>query len=378
MRTMVLRLVRTIACGASLAAVPAAMLAGERTADAHGSVSVVVTADFPTFHDALSPYGNWVDLPGRTVWVPNAAVVGAHFRPYDSGGRWVYTDEGWYFETAWGWGAIPFHYGRWMFEAPYGWVWVAGYDWAPAWVDWSYGGGYVGWAPLPPSGVSVEIDSPHWYYVEERHFAEPHVAIHVLPVARAHYAATVALPIRAPHATGRWYAGPAAASVSRASGRPIYTARISAPAAGADYRVKPIHHGAVVVPAARLPAVRAAGPRAPMLERTGKSAPVRMAPSHAPARMAPGHAPARMAPAPAPARVAPAPVSRTPPPARPPMTGPAPRKMAPDPLPRPAPPARTMVRPPDHAPPSAAAPRPMPRVAPPAPRPPPPHSRSGK
>lgn len=34
-----------------------------------------------------------------------------------------------------------------------GWVWVPGVEWAPAWVSWRVGGGYIGWAPLPPHGV---------------------------------------------------------------------------------------------------------------------------------------------------------------------------------------------------------------------------------
>ncbi|HEV8322935.1 MAG TPA: DUF6600 domain-containing protein [Myxococcota bacterium] len=404
MTPIVTSLVRTIAIALAGAAVPAALLTGERAADAHDSVSVsvVVTADLPTFHAALSPYGTWMDRPGGEVWVPNAAVVGPHFRPYDSGGGWVYTDEGWYFDTAWEWGAIPFHYGRWTFEPTYGWVWVAGYDWAPAWVDWSYGGGYVGWAPLPPAGVTVEIGSPHWYFVEERHFAAPHVTDHVLPAGRAHYAATVATPIRTPHSGGgRWYAGPAAGAVSRASGRPILAARISAPARGADYRVAPERHGPAASPT-RLPAVKGPGPRAPLPVRA--PAPSRMAPGPAASRMAPGRvpshkvttpapaparpsparsdrapgpAPSHLAPAPMPSRklTSPAPAPRPPPPARsdmrpgpgpsPKMTSPAPR---PAPAPRPPPPARSTVsRPPEHAPPPAgASPSPRPRPAPPA------------
>jgi hypothetical protein len=35
----------------------------------------------------------------------------------------------------------------------YGWSWVPGTVWAPAWVTWSYGNNYVGWAPLPPTVV---------------------------------------------------------------------------------------------------------------------------------------------------------------------------------------------------------------------------------
>ncbi|HEX4138962.1 MAG TPA: DUF6600 domain-containing protein, partial [Candidatus Methylacidiphilales bacterium] len=33
-------------------------------------------------------------------------------------------------------------------------VWVPGYTWAPAWVSWRYGDGYVGWAPLPPDSLA--------------------------------------------------------------------------------------------------------------------------------------------------------------------------------------------------------------------------------
>src|SRR5262249_23599259 len=44
-----------------------------------------------------------------------------------------------------------FHYGRWIFDASHGWVWVPGKEWAPAWVSWRDGSGYIGWAPLPPA-----------------------------------------------------------------------------------------------------------------------------------------------------------------------------------------------------------------------------------
>jgi hypothetical protein len=416
---MMMSSARTIAMGLALAAVPAALLAGEGAANAHDGVSVVVTADLPTFHAALSPYGTWVDRPSGEIWVPSASVVGADFRPYDSGGGWVYTDEGWYFDTAWDWGAIPFHYGRWTFESEYGWVWVAGYDWAPAWVDWSYGGGYVGWAPLPPAGVVVSVSSPHWYYVEERHFAAPRVATHVLPVGRAHYAATVAMPMRTPHsAAGRWYAGPKASAVSRASGRPILAARISAPARGADYRVTidrraPGVTGKVSSPAMapRAPApVRAHVAPAPGPSRVAPapgaarfapspaparkvtspalaprpSPPVRPAPDRSPARVAPDRAPARVAPGPAPSRLAPGPAPSRPAPVRSDVKGPgpSPRMTAPAPAPRPPPPARSTMSGPAHGPsPAAAPPSPRPRPSPaPAPRPPAgrPAARPGK
>jgi hypothetical protein len=39
-----------------------------------------------------------------------------------------------------------------------GWVWVPGYDYAPAWVVWRHADedGYVGWAPLPPGALFID------------------------------------------------------------------------------------------------------------------------------------------------------------------------------------------------------------------------------
>ena len=86
-----------------------------------GSVAVSVS----TFEPALSPYGEWVyaENVGR-VWRPAVNVVGEDFEPYQSGGHWVYSDEGWMFESDYDWGWAPFHYGRWYREPRFGWVWA--------------------------------------------------------------------------------------------------------------------------------------------------------------------------------------------------------------------------------------------------------------
>ncbi len=71
----------------------------------------------------------------------------------------VYTDDGWTWvadpSEPWGW--ATYHYGRWTNLDGIGWVWVPGYTWAPAWVSWRYGGGYCGWAPLPPE-TTIGVD----------------------------------------------------------------------------------------------------------------------------------------------------------------------------------------------------------------------------
>jgi hypothetical protein len=104
------------------------------------------------FHSTLDPYGNWVDDPNYgTVWTPSTDVVGDDFSPYVTAGSWTYDDYGnyvWASDYDWGW--APFHYGRWAYLGSR-WGWIPGRTYAGAWVSWRAGGGYVGWAPLPPT-----------------------------------------------------------------------------------------------------------------------------------------------------------------------------------------------------------------------------------
>jgi|GEM_PF-459836 len=129
-----------------------------------------VSVSYQTFYDNLSPYGQWVEDPQYgNVWVPNE---GGDFRPYGSRGHWVMTDYGntWVSDDPWGWAC--YHYGRWTYDSYYGWVWVPGYEWAPAWVTWRYGGGYSGWAPLGPGisiGVSYNCPESWWIFVQPQY-----------------------------------------------------------------------------------------------------------------------------------------------------------------------------------------------------------------
>lgn len=147
------------------------------------------------FDGALLRYGHWVDDPeyGR-VWRP--ARVPAGWRPYTQGG-WVYTrDYGWVWVSDEPYGWVVYHYGRWAWSTHYGWVWVAGYEWAPAWVEWCYGGGYVGWAPMPPDPYwqgayyygSYDCSSPAYYsravFVSETYYGRPGMSSHYEPAPR--------------------------------------------------------------------------------------------------------------------------------------------------------------------------------------------------
>jgi len=118
--------------------------------------AVVITAPPATptidyFQAHLTPYGQWVDVPGvGTAWVP-AAANDPMWRPYMNAGHWQFTDAGWFWQSDYPWGDMAFHYGRWIKNEFTGgrWGWVPGYDWAPSWVSWREGSGGMGWAPLP-------------------------------------------------------------------------------------------------------------------------------------------------------------------------------------------------------------------------------------
>lgn len=101
------------------------------------------------FHDELSPYGTWVNFSTYgNVWRPYGY---SGWRPYMDG-YWGYTSYGptWYGNEPYA--PYVYHYGYWIFTPAYGWVWVPGYDWHAGRVNWSYGGGYIGWRPQFPSG----------------------------------------------------------------------------------------------------------------------------------------------------------------------------------------------------------------------------------
>jgi hypothetical protein len=113
---------------------------------------------FQTFYDQLGDQGTWMQTDDYGyVFQPN--VTDPNWAPYTDG-HWVSTDEGWNWVSNESWGWATYHYGRWANIEGTGWVWVPGYRWAPAWVSWRYGGGYYGWAPLPPETLAgVDYDS---------------------------------------------------------------------------------------------------------------------------------------------------------------------------------------------------------------------------
>jgi Family of unknown function (DUF6600) len=230
-----------------LAAVPAAARAddwadGPPSAGYDVSVDVQGAVTFDSFQGALQPYGDWVVVGSYgQVWRPH---VPAGWRPYYYG-RWEWTNEGWLWvsEEPWGWAA--YHYGRWAYDPYYGWLWIPGYEWAPAWVSWRTSGDVIGWAPLAP-GFSVYVSSyPFidfwWTFVPSVRFVSyPVHTVAYAPVhARRWFDATAPAPARPPRgvrvgpAPAPAWGGPAPRVIEQRIGRPVTPARIvRAPAPG--------------------------------------------------------------------------------------------------------------------------------------------------
>lgn len=148
--------------------------------------------DIAYFYNYLQPYGLWISYaPYGYVWIPRN--VGHNWRPY-SRGRWVWTDYGWTWVSLERWGWIAYHYGRWGWDRRIGWFWVPDIVWAPAWVAWRWGGGHIGWAPLPP-GVDFipgrgfgrrdwKIPHNYWIFVPGRNFMDRSLDRWILPYER--------------------------------------------------------------------------------------------------------------------------------------------------------------------------------------------------
>ena len=141
--------------------------------------SYQVGIGFNYFYSSLSPHGRWIEIDdGFVVWKPR--IHNRHWQPYAQG-TWIWTNDGWYWDSFEPFGYVVYHYGRWHYDDYYGWIWVPDYQWAPAWVEWRYDDDYIGWAPLSPyavfnvhSGIhfSINFSFPynHWNFVRYKYF----------------------------------------------------------------------------------------------------------------------------------------------------------------------------------------------------------------
>ncbi|HUI91769.1 MAG TPA: DUF6600 domain-containing protein [Chitinivibrionales bacterium] len=158
---------------------------------------------------ALNDYGEWIDMPGLgRVWRPDA---GPGWRPFMHG-HWVYTTEGWFWDADEPFGWIVCHYGYWYDDAAEGWVWVPGYDWSPACVDWFVTDDEIGWVPRFPPGYKRGFKREQWTFCATENFTAADVLGHV----------EMRLRPRTDQVRGNFYHGaPGISLVQRSVGAPI-------------------------------------------------------------------------------------------------------------------------------------------------------------
>jgi hypothetical protein len=114
------------------------------------------------YEGELAYYGQWVyERPYGYVWVPD--VYHYTWRPYYNG-RWVwYPICGWTWVSYEPWGWCVSHYGRWHWRGGLGWYWIPTRYWSPAWVYWYSGYDYIGWCPLSYYNRPVVIINNTFY-----------------------------------------------------------------------------------------------------------------------------------------------------------------------------------------------------------------------
>jgi hypothetical protein len=146
------------------------------------------------------------------------------------------TDYGntWVSDYPWGW--APFHYGRWVYDGYYGWVWAPDEVWGPAWVDWRIGGGVYGWAPLAP-GISISFafgggyycPNDWWVFVPQRYVLSPSFRDYYYgPRYSANYIRSTTVINNTYINNGTTYiSGPRAQEIQKATGRAVPRRSIS-------------------------------------------------------------------------------------------------------------------------------------------------------
>jgi hypothetical protein len=127
--------------------------ANERDRTHEAAVSSRYVSDDVIGYEDLDHYGSWVSEPEYGyVWRPT--YVAAGWAPYRHG-RWVWVSPwGWSWVDAAPWGFAPFHYGRWA-HVRSRWCWVPG----PRYVRAVYAPAHVGWYGGSHFSVSVSFGS---------------------------------------------------------------------------------------------------------------------------------------------------------------------------------------------------------------------------
>jgi hypothetical protein len=126
------------------------------------------------YEEELDQGGDWVyERPYGNVWVPRVSHYN-DWRPY-SYGRWAwYHGCGWTWIPSEPWGWTVYHYGRWNWRFGLGWYWIPRSHWGPAWVNWWSDGLYVGWCPLTWYNRPAYLFHDRFYDRYDDHYFSAH------------------------------------------------------------------------------------------------------------------------------------------------------------------------------------------------------------
>jgi hypothetical protein len=156
---------------------------GSSAAPSTSAARVGLAPPLRPLYDALEGQGDWV-LVEPQGWVFRPRVNTVAWRPYEDGHWEPSYAFGWVWESHDPFGWITDHYGFWFYDDFQGWLWKPYGAWAPSWVAWVQVGNFVGWAPLPPAGVTPTQDPPGgmFTYVPVQSLAQPAASTSALNV----------------------------------------------------------------------------------------------------------------------------------------------------------------------------------------------------
>jgi len=131
--------------------------------------------DFDTAMGLLNPYGTWAKVDDKWAFTPLD-----HAAPYTNG-RWLYTEDGWFWKGNAPHSWLTEHYGYWKRGADKVWVWYPGPFWLPQTVEIRSSTDGVGWrsGEVDRDGNFVEepavrfTKTDEWTFVTRAQFAGP-------------------------------------------------------------------------------------------------------------------------------------------------------------------------------------------------------------
>ena len=117
-----------------------------------GPSTAYLPKELRNYSTDLDQHGRWVNAPDYGWgWVPTSTAD--NWSPYRDG-RWTWIGDDYVWISSEPWGYAPYHYGRWAYTAPIGWLWVpprtGSVYWGPGYVGWTRTARHISWFPLGP------------------------------------------------------------------------------------------------------------------------------------------------------------------------------------------------------------------------------------